>query len=130
MIFYYALYPYRSARKDVEALVKQHMALSEVNQFAIFHHQESYYSLKAKGERGESLLILVPQAGETILVYHETEGISASHAEEVAKASGATSIQKTTFGLLDQVPIWEVVADGTYYYIRFKEGDLVSGEGL
>ncbi|MET3558727.1 uncharacterized protein YpmB [Streptococcus rupicaprae] len=129
-IFYHALYPYRSARREVEALVKQHMDLSEINHFAIFHHQESYYSLEAKGQTGESLLVLVPQDGRDILVYQATEGIKASEAEEIARNSGAQSIQKTTFGLFNQVPVWEVYADGGYYYIGFEEGDLVSEEGL
>lgn len=130
LIFSKALAPYQEARTDAWQLAQEELGMTQLESFAIFNGDQTYYSLQGKDETGKSFLVLIPEAGGDILSYPADSGISAQEAEAGAKKAGAKSIHRTTFAYIDHEPVWEIYADQTYYYLSFKKGELIFKEEL
>lgn len=122
--------PFLVGRKQAEQVASQYAGIISISKVMRYNGETSYYSVAGKNQEEEDLFVLIPEASSDILVYEARDGISQEEAEAIAKENGASEIQKVTFGSFQNQPIWEVKSGQTYYTIAFKDGELLSKEGL
>ena len=125
-----SMQPRQSAKEASSRLAKEYADLEEVDSFAFYNGQESYYSLLGKTSKGVEKAVLIAKDSNEIRVYRLDQGVSQAKAKSIAKENGAGTIDKVTMGYFQDQPIWEVKSGGTYYLIGFESGQLVSKEGL
>ena len=129
-IFELSLLPKQEGQAEALKLARKYTDLENLEHFAFYNGQASYYSLLGQGKGQEQLAVLIDRESGKIYSYQLAQGLSQKEAEELAQKEGAKQIDKTTFGYLNGQPIWEVKSGTAYYNISFKEKTVVSKEGL
>lgn len=122
--------PYQTAKEQLTQLAQQSADVTQVNHFDVFNGKKTYDSLLGKTSQGQEVAVLKEEKGDKLYVYELDKGTSQSQAEQVATDNGAGQIDRTTFGMLDDKPIWEVKSGTAYYIVDFETGTLTSKEGL
>ncbi|MGT2929496.1 cell wall elongation regulator TseB-like domain-containing protein [Streptococcus dentasini] len=126
-----ALKPNQDARSQAIQTAKEYADFASVSDFNQYNGREVFYTVFGKNQDGETIMVTINKKHQgQVYVYRADQGIKAEQAQDTAKKEGARKIQKTTFGMAEGVPIWEVRADGAYYLVNFETGDLVKKEGL
>lgn len=122
--------PYQTAKEQLTQLAQQSADVTQVNHFDVFNGKKTYDSLLGKTSQGQEVAVLKEEKGDKLYVYELDKGTSQSQAEQVATDNGAGQIDRATFGMLDDKPIWEVKSGTAYYIVDFETGTLTSKEGL
>lgn len=130
MVIDIAQKPYRDAERILIQQAKESADLVEVDSFSFFNGKESYASLLGKNRKHQKIAILKPKDDSKLYVYQLDKGVSQKQAQETVLSAGAEKIDKTTFGMLDGRPIWEIKSGTTYYIVDFETGKLSDEEGL
>ncbi|MBM7643407.1 cell wall elongation regulator TseB-like domain-containing protein [Streptococcus loxodontisalivarius] len=125
-ITYVASLPRIQARQEAIQVAKNYSDMDKFGDFQIYTGDMTYYSLFGTDKDGNEMVVAVGADNSQVYVYKLSDGISSQKAEEVAKNSGAKSVDKVTFGIKDSTPVWEVKSGTTYYTINFQTGDLIS----
>ena len=129
-ILFVAQRPYQLAQDQLVQLARQSADVAQVDHFDIFNGKKTYDSLLGKNSQGQEVAVLKEDKGDKLYVYELDKGTSQSQAEQVATNNGAGQIDRATFGMLDDKPIWEVKSGTAYYIVDFETGALTSKEGL
>lgn len=125
-----AAQPFTRAKEQAATIAQKYTGLQTVSQVTTYNGKETYYNVSGQNASGEDLFVLVPEKSANIFVYRPTEGISQAEAEARALENGASEIERTVLGYIDQHTVWEVKSGRAYYVIDFKTGELLQKEGL
>ncbi|MEY8349598.1 DUF5590 domain-containing protein [Bacillus cereus] len=118
----------------VVEIAKEKAKLTEVKTVDYYNGQSSYAVVQGVNEKGEQIIVWVPEKKGDVLVRKKNEGISEKQAlQQVAKQSKTPKPKefvKAKLGAEGDVPLWEITyidQEGryTYYYLKFQDGDYV-----
>ncbi|WP_165210197.1 DUF5590 domain-containing protein [Streptococcus tangpeifui] len=123
--------PQKEMKTEAIKTARQYADFSSISTVQQYNGKEVFYTVFGQDESGQRIMVTINKkhSGQ-VYVYHADQGISSKDAQRVAKSNGAETIQKTTFGMAEGVPVWEVRSDGAYYLVNFETGDLIKREGL
>ncbi|PEY37752.1 peptidase M4 [Bacillus cereus] len=116
--------------KAVE-IAKEKAKLTKVKSVDYYNGESSYAVVKGVDEKGEKIIVWVPEKKGDVLVKKQSEGISEKDALQiVAKEQKPKQFLKAKLGAEENVPLWEVtyIDDEnrySYYYLAFKDGKFI-----
>jgi len=90
--------------------------------------KSSYAVVQGVDEKGEQIIVWVPEKKGNVLVRKKNEGISEKKALQiVAGERKPKELVKAKLGAENDVPLWEITyidQEGryTYYYLEFQDG--------
>ncbi|WP_459501497.1 cell wall elongation regulator TseB-like domain-containing protein [Bacillus sp. C1] len=112
----------------VVSLAKEKAKLSEVKTVDYYNGKSSYAVVQGLDEKGEQIIVWVPEKKGNVLVRKKNEGISEKKALQiVANERKPKEFVKAKLGAENDVPLWEITyidQEGryTYYYLEFQDG--------
>lgn len=122
--------------KSVE-IAKEKAKITKVNTVDYYNGKSSYTVVQGTDEKGEQLIVWVPDKKGNVLVKKKSEGISKKETlqklAEQATGEGAEpkpkpkEIIKVKLGAQNDIPLWEITYIDqedryTYYYLEFQNG--------
>ncbi|EMA6341936.1 DUF5590 domain-containing protein [Bacillus cytotoxicus] len=126
----------------VAAIAKEKAKLTKVKSVDYYNGKSAYAVVQGVDEKGEQLIVWVPEKKGKVLVRKKSEGISEKQAiqkmmeylEAVNKESKPQlpkEIVKVKLGIEKDVPLWEITyidQEGRYkyYYLRFQDGEFAA----
>ena len=129
VVYINAMNPVKEARELAYQKVKDETSLVEVDDFSLYHGQETYYVVKGKEEDGTSIYVWVPEKEGKIIVLKQADGITEQEAiNKLKEEKNPKEIISVRLGIEKGRPLWEMYyrSDGdliNYYYVEFKTGD-------
>ncbi|AIE78858.1 propeptide PepSY amd peptidase M4 [Bacillus cereus] len=124
--------------KSVE-IAKEKAKLTKVKSVDYYNGNSSYTVVQGIDEKGEQIIVWVPNKKGNVLVKKKSEGISEKEALQklAEQASGKgdepkpkpKEITKVKLGAQNDIPLWEITYIDqedryTYYYLEFQNGVL------
>ncbi|EEL51390.1 MULTISPECIES: DUF5590 domain-containing protein [Bacillus cereus group] len=115
----------------VVEIAKEKAKLTKVNSVDYFNGESSYTVVQGVDEKGEKIIVWVPEKKGDVLVKKQSEGISEKDALQiVAKEQKPKQFLKAKLGAEKNVPLWEVtyIDDENryiYYYLAFQDGKFL-----
>jgi uncharacterized protein YpmB len=131
LIFTYirAMQPVDLAKqKAIETAINE-TDLVEVDDFGIYHGQESVSIVEGKDSNGESIFVFIPEKGEELVVRNKKDGINEKEAiKKVNQLTNPKKIVDVRLGMEMGIPIWEIyyLSEGNlinYYHLDFETGE-------
>ncbi|PFK47395.1 peptidase M4 [Bacillus cereus] len=115
----------------VVEIAKEKAKLTKVKSVDYFNGESSYTVVQGVDEKGEKIIVWVPEKKGDVLVKKQSEGISEKDALQiVAKEQKPKQFLKAKLGAEKNVPLWEVtyIDDENryiYYYLAFQDGKFL-----
>ncbi|WP_243521375.1 DUF5590 domain-containing protein [Bacillus pseudomycoides] len=115
----------------VVEIAKEKAKLTKVKSVDYFNGESSYAVVQGVDEKGEKIIVWVPEKKGDVLVKKQSEGISEKDALQiVAKEQKPKQFLKAKLGAENNVPLWEVtyIDDENryiYYYLAFQDGKFL-----
>lgn len=131
VIFVRADYPMHKAKKEATAIAKEQAGIQEVTDFYWFTRKDTYFTVVGLTEKGEGLIVIIPREGGQTEILKQSEGVTEKEAiQSVLDDKTSNEIKKITLGLVDDEPVWEIVAESkeygiNYYLVSFRTGDII-----
>lgn len=127
------LYPYMHVKKVAVQVAKEYTSLNKVDDFYLYHGEETYFSVFGKDKDGKEIVVLIPEKGSKISVLDQNEMIHKDQAIKhvLEEAEDQQRLYKESFGIYQDTPVWEVIARDQetgslyYYYVNYKTGELL-----
>lgn len=123
--FYQALAPRLSAEHRLTALATNYAKLSQVNSFAIFNGEETYYSIKGTDDLGQEILVLLKAGEDKPRLVNLAQTLPEVEIRRLAKKAGARP-ERLTLGSYQDHLVWEVKSQDQYYLFDAETGDLLA----
>ncbi|QIL46505.1 DUF5590 domain-containing protein [Vagococcus coleopterorum] len=123
--------PMEQAQSEAEAIAKKQAGVEKTDKFYWYNRDETYFTILGRDKDGEQLLVVIPKTGDPVTVVKQKDGLSEFDAVQVvAKEMKPHKMTRINFGILDNQPIWEIVAANekgelSYYSVDFKTGSIV-----
>ncbi|MDH4421062.1 MULTISPECIES: DUF5590 domain-containing protein [Bacillus] len=126
--------------KSVE-IAKEKAKLTKVKSVDYYNGKSSYTVVQGTDEKGEPIIVWVPDKKGNVLVKKKSEGISEKEAlqklAEQATGKGdepkpkPKQIVKVKLGAENDIPLWEITYIDqedryTYYYLEFQNGEYAA----
>ncbi|EJS67266.1 peptidase M4 [Bacillus cereus] len=126
--------------KSVE-IAKEKAKLTKVKSVDYYNGKSSYTVVQGTDEKGEQIIVWVPDKKGNVLVKKKSEGISEKEAlQKLAdQATGKGNepkpkpkqIVKVKLGAENDIPLWEITYIDqedryTYYYLEFQNGEYAA----
>ncbi|MBE7118896.1 DUF5590 domain-containing protein [Bacillus cereus] len=126
--------------KSVE-IAKEKAKLTKVKSVDYYNGKSSYTVVQGTDEKGEQIIVWVPDKKGNVLVKKKSEGISEKEAlqrlAEQATGKGdkpkpkPKQIVKVKLGAENDIPLWEITYIDqedryTYYYLEFQNGEYAA----
>ncbi|WP_410981976.1 DUF5590 domain-containing protein [Bacillus cereus] len=115
----------------VVEIAKEKAKLTKVKNVEYYNGKSSYAVVQGVDEKGEKIIVWVPEKKGDVLVKKQSEGISEKDALQiVTKEQKPKQFLKVKLGAENNVPLWEVtyIDDEnryTYYYLAFQDGKFL-----
>lgn len=131
LIFTYikAMQPVDLAKERAIEIAINETNVVEVDDFEIYHGQETVAIVEGKDKNGESVFVFIPEKVEELVVRNKANGISKNDAiERVNELTNPKKIMDVRLGMEMGIPIWEIyyLSDGNlinYYHLDFETGE-------
>ncbi len=129
VVYINAMSPIKEAKQRAIQIAQEETTLVEVDDFSLYHGQETYYILKGKDNEGTSIYVWIPEKEEKIIVRKQADGITEQEAiNKLKEEKHPKEIISVRLGIEKDIPLWEIYyrTDGdliNYYYVDFKTGD-------
>lgn len=122
--------PMRQARQEATELAKEYANMEEVEDFYWFTREETFFSVVGKDKEQREVIAIIPKSGEKVTILNQSDGLNEEEVNKiVSKEYPEETIKKTTLGMVDNQPVWEVMTKGThgnnYYLLAFKDGEEI-----
>ncbi|MCI0765763.1 DUF5590 domain-containing protein [Bacillus sp. TL12] len=118
-------------KSKVVEIAKEKAKLTKVKNVEYYNGKSSYTVVQGVDEKGEKIIVWVPEKKGDVLVKKQSEGISEKDALQiVTKEQKPKQFLKVKLGAENNVPLWEVtyIDDEnryTYYYLAFQDGKFL-----
>lgn len=122
---YQALSPRLSAEQQLTELATNYAKLSQVNSFAMFNGEETYYSIKGTDDLGQEILVLLKAGEDKPRLVNLAQTLPEAEIQRLAQKAGA-SPERLTFGSYQDHLVWEVKSQDQYYLFDAETGDLLA----
>lgn len=122
---YMALSPRLSVEQQLTELATTYAKLSQVNSFAMFNGEETYYSIRGTDDLGQEILVLLKAGEEKPRLLNLAQTLPEAEIQRLAQKAGAHP-ERLTFGSYQDHLVWEVKSQDQYYLFDAETGDLLA----
>ena len=123
--------PQVQAKKEAYLVAKKYGNVRKAEDFYVFNRKQTYYTIYGTNKRGQEVYVITSQNGKKVNINAQDKGISVNKAKNIVKVErNPKKITKTSLGLVNNKPVWEVTYLNNqnnicYDLISFKTGKII-----
>lgn len=128
-VYLRAIEPVKYAEKAAVGLAEKKVQLRKVDQFHIYHGNETIDVIEGKDKKGRKIIVWVPEKSKKVIVRKASSGLTQQEAiEKLEESVHPKKIISVRLGMEKEIPFWEIyyTSDNNlinYYYIHFQTGE-------
>lgn len=130
-IYFVGTRPKAQAQRQATAIAKRYAHLRTRTDFYIFNRENTYYTVAGLNQKGQKILVIVPQKNGDVRVLKQSQGLSAQQViAQVKNNERPKKVLKAVPGIFNNKVVWEVTylnqkGNLCYDLINFKTGKYV-----
>lgn len=123
--------PKAEAERQATTIAKRYANLKTRTDFYIYNRENTYYTVAGKNNKGQRILVIVPQKNGSVRVVKQSTGLTEQQAlAQVKSNEHPKRVLKAVPGIFNDKVVWEVTylnSKGNLCYdlINFKTGSYV-----
>lgn len=124
-------HPKAEAERQATTIAKRYANLKTRTDFYIYNRENTYYTVAGKNNKGQRILVIVPQKNGSVRVVKQSTGLTEQQAlAQVKRNEHPKRVLKAVPGIFNDKVVWEVTylnSKGNLCYdlINFKTGSYV-----
>ncbi|PWJ46536.1 uncharacterized protein YpmB [Limosilactobacillus mucosae] len=124
-------HPKAEAERQATTIAKRYANLKTRTDFYIYNRENTYYTVAGKNNKGQKILVIVPQKNGSVRVVKQSTGLTEQQAlAQVKSNEHPKRVLKAVPGIFNDKVVWEVTylnSKGNLCYdlINFKTGSYV-----
>ena len=124
-------HPKAEAERQATTIAKRYANLKTRTDFYIYNRENTYYTVAGKNNKGQRILVIVPQKNGSVRVVKQSTGLTEQQAlAQVKSNEHPKRVLKAVPGIFNEKVVWEVTylnSKGNLCYdlINFKTGSYV-----
>ena len=124
-------HPKAEAERQATTIAKRYANLKTRTDFYIYNRENTYYTVAGKNNKGQRILVIVPQKNGSVRVVKQSTGLTEQKAlAQVKSNEHPKRVLKAVPGIFNDKVVWEVTylnSKGNLCYdlINFKTGSYV-----
>lgn len=124
-------HPKAEAERQATTIAKRYANLKTRTNFYIYNRENTYYTVAGKNNKGQRILVIVPQKNGSVRVVKQSTGLTEQQAlAQVKSNEHPKRVLKAVPGIFNDKVVWEVTylnSKGNLCYdlINFKTGSYV-----
>lgn len=124
-------HPKAEAERQATTIAKRYANLKTRTDFYIYNRENTYYTVAGKNNKGQRILVIVPQKNGSVRVVKQSTGLTEQQAlAQVKSNEHPKRVFKAVPGIFNDKVVWEVTylnSKGNLCYdlINFKTGSYV-----
>lgn len=124
-------HPKAEAERQATTIAKRYANLKTRTGFYIYNRENTYYTVAGKNNKGQRILVIVPQKNGSVRVVKQSTGLTEQQAlAQVKSNEHPKRVLKAVPGIFNDKVVWEVTylnSKGNLCYdlINFKTGNYV-----
>lgn len=124
-------HPKAEAERQATTIAKRYANLKTRTDFYIYNRENTYYTVAGKNNKGQRILVIVPQKNGSVRVVKQSTGLTEQQAlAQVKSNEHPKRVLKAVPGIFNDKVVWEVTylnSKGNLCYdlINFKMGSYV-----
>lgn len=124
-------HPKAEAERQATTIAKRYANLKTRTDFYIYNRENTYYTVAGKNNKGQQILVIVPQKNGSVRVVKQSTGLTEQQAlAQVKSNEHPKRVLKAVPGIFNDKVVWEVTylnSKGNLCYdlINFKTGSYV-----
>ncbi len=124
-------HPKAEAERQATTIAKRYANLKTRTDFYIYNRENTYYTVAGKNNKGQRILVIVPQENGSVRVVKQSTGLTEQQAlAQVKSNEHPKRVLKAVPGIFNDKVVWEVTylnSKGNLCYdlINFKTGSYV-----
>ncbi|MEH7353539.1 DUF5590 domain-containing protein [Neobacillus drentensis] len=128
-VYFSSVEPVKAAEKKAVALANKKIQISEVQDFHIYNGLETVNVIEGKNNKGEKIIVWIPDKSKKIYVQKAKNGISEDEAvQKLLQEKNPKKIISVRLGMEKNIPLWEIYYRSennliNYYYVHFETGE-------
>jgi uncharacterized protein YpmB len=128
-VYVNAMEPLKIAEKKALSLAKKETDIQEVEDFHLYHGQETVNVIEGKNKRSERIIIWIPEKSKKVFVRKAKNGLTKGDAiQKLLQEKNSVEIISVRLGMEKNIPLWEIHYRSNnnlinYYYIHFETGE-------
>ena len=128
-VYFSSVEPVKAAEKKAVALANKKIQISEVQDFHIYNGLETVNVIEGKNNKGEKIIVWIPDKSKKVFVQKAKNGISKDEAvQKLLQEKNPKKIISVRLGMEKNIPLWEIYYRSennliNYYYVHFETGE-------
>ncbi|UII54606.1 DUF5590 domain-containing protein [Cytobacillus spongiae] len=128
-VYLNSLEPVKAAEKVAVKQAMEETSLKEASDFSLYHGLHTYYIVKGKDDKGEEIIVWLPEKEGKTIVKKVKDGVTKQQAvEKLLEEKTPKEIVSVRLGIEKNIPLWEIYYRSgdeliNYYYVDFETGD-------
>ena len=124
-------HPKAEAERQATTIAKRYANLKTRTDFYIYNRENTYYTIAGKNNKGQRILVIVPQKNGSVRVVKQSTGLTEQQAlAQVKSNEHPKRVLKAVPGIFNDKVVWEVTylnSKGNLCYdlVNFKTGSYV-----
>ena len=124
-------HPKAEAERQATTIAKRYANLKTRTGFYIYNRENTYYTVAGKNNKGQRILVIVPQKNGSVRIVKQSTGLTEQQAlAQVKSNEHPKRVLKAVPGIFNDKVVWEVTylnSKGNLCYdlINFKTGSYV-----
>lgn len=124
-------HPKAEAERQATTIAKRYANLKTRTDFYIYNRENTYYTVAGKNNKGQRILVIVPQRNGSVRVVKQSTGLTEQQAlAQVKSNEHPKRVLKAVPGIFNDKVVWEVTylnnkGNLCYDLINFKTGSYV-----
>jgi len=127
-IYLQAVKPVKTVEDKALNIAKEEAAITEIEDFNIYHGEEVFYIIQGKDQNGTQLIVWIPEEQSKPVVKKASDGLSKQEAINKVMKEVDSEIISVKLGMEEGIPLWEIHSRTSgnllnYHYIEFETGE-------
>ncbi|MDC2840259.1 DUF5590 domain-containing protein [Limosilactobacillus mucosae] len=124
-------HPKAEAERQATSIAKRYANLKTRTGFYIYNRENTYYTVAGKNNKGQKILVIVPQKNGSVRIVKQSTGLTEQQAlAQVKSNEHPKKVLKAVPGIFNDKVVWEVTylnqkGNLCYDLINFKTGSFV-----
>lgn len=124
-------HPKAEAERQATSIAKRYANLKTRTGFYIYNRENTYYTVAGKNNKGQKILVIVPQKNGSVRIVKQSTGLTKQQALAQVKINEhPKKVLKAVPGIFNDKVVWEVTylnqkGNLCYDLINFKTGSFV-----
>jgi uncharacterized protein YpmB len=128
-VYLTAAAPIKTAESKALQIAKGKVQISKVEDFHVYHGQETVDVIEGKNTKGEKIIVWIPEKTKKVIVKKAKSGLTKEEAvEKLLQEETPKKIISVRLGMEKNIPLWEIYYRSNnnlinYYYVHFETGE-------